>query len=71
MFTHCRFLGAICMFVVALFVALAVGGSGQSQEVAPSQPFPILTGKWTLDTGEIITVSQEPGGRSRAYSHLQ
>jgi hypothetical protein len=62
-FTNNRFLGVTCMFVVALFVAVALGGSGQSQEVRPYQPFPILTGKWMLDTGEIITISQEPGGK--------
>jgi hypothetical protein len=48
--------------LVLIVLTVAVGERtwiGQSQVVGPTAPAPILTGKWKLDTGEIITITQD------------
>ena len=49
------------VFVVVI-TAIFASGDGQGvgqQTVGPTAPAPILTGKWKLDTGEIITITQD------------
>ena len=55
------------LFVIVLTLALSNGTRlGRSQVVGPTQPAPILSGKWKLDTGELITVSQDSNGKVTA-----
>jgi len=55
------------LFVIVLTLALSNGTRlGRSQVVGPTQPAPLLSGKWKLDTGEVITVSQDSTGKATA-----
>ncbi|MCM3902249.1 MAG: hypothetical protein ND866_11130 [Pyrinomonadaceae bacterium] len=55
------------LFVTVLTTGLSNGTRpGRSQVVGPTQPAPIISGKWKLDTGEVITVSQDSTGKVTA-----
>src|SRR5688572_1710715 len=57
----------ILLFVIVLPLALSNGARlGRSQVVGPTQPAPILSGKWKLDTGEVITIKQDSSGKVTA-----
>jgi hypothetical protein len=58
-----------CAFLclIALTVAVSDGSLiGRSQVVGPTAPAPVLTGKWKLDTGETIDITQSAAGEVTA-----
>jgi hypothetical protein len=55
------------LFVVVLILALSNGARpGRSQYGAPASSLPNLTGKWKLDTGETIDITQDLTGQVTA-----
>lgn len=54
------------LFVIVLTVALSNGMRLGRSQGGSMQPTPILTGKWKLDTGEVITISQDSSGKVTA-----
>ena len=59
MFSQINWTRRALLFVIALMAALSDAPRvGRTQVVGPTAPAPVLTGKWKLDTGEIITITQ-------------
>ena len=49
----------VFVFVITAIFASGDGQGVGQQTVGPTAPAPTLTGKWKLDTGEIITITQD------------
>src|SRR5687768_8219921 len=55
------------LFMIVSTVALSNGTRlGRSQTVGQTQLSPLFSGKWKLDTGEVITISQDSTGKATA-----
>lgn len=60
MFDHIHWLRWTLLLGIGLAIIVTDGTKpGLSQVVGPTEPAPILTGKWKLDTGEIVTITQD------------
>jgi len=53
---------ALLLAIVLIIAVSNATNLSRSQVVGPREPAPILTGLWTLDTGETISISQDASG---------